>query len=134
MNILYLNAQAVLGETGRAMRRRGHDLALQTDCAAALQALRNGRFDAVVIEEDDDPEILHFTVQAHASQPALPIFVANTWGQGLLRAIEQFVPSREDCEDDPAYSPTDQADSMSAFMISDEDSSSITLYGEEHVR
>ena len=115
MKILYLNVRGIVGETGRAMRACGHKLALRSGCVEALESIHNATFDAVVIEDDNqDPEILHFTVEAHQSDPSLPIFVANTWSHGLLRAIEQFGRIAEDSGDDNAeFSATVQADSMS---------------------
>jgi hypothetical protein len=113
MKILYLNIPGVIGEAGRAMRAFGHNLALRSGCVEALESLRNSTFDAVVIENgNDDPEILHFTVEAHQSHPILPIFVADTWGHGLLRAIEQFGRIGEGSGDDDAeFSAIGQAGS-----------------------
>jgi hypothetical protein len=103
MKILYLNIPGVIGEAGRTMRAFGHNLVLRSGCLEALETLRNSTFDAVVIEDgNDDPEILHFTVEAHQSHPGLPIFVANTWRHGLLRAIEQFQGIGKGSGDDDA--------------------------------
>jgi hypothetical protein len=100
MKILYLNIRGVVGQTGRAIQASGHNLVLRSRCIDALQTIRNEPFDALVIEDSgQDPGILHFTVEAHQSHPALPIFVANTWGNGLLRAIEQFGRADKDCAD-----------------------------------
>lgn len=114
MNILYLNMQGVLGETGRALERRGHNLVLRTGCVEALETLRAFAVDALVIEDDKNaPEILHFTVEAHQSRPALPIFVANTWGRGLLRAVEQFGRMGTDCgEEDAEFTAIGRSDLM----------------------
>jgi hypothetical protein len=114
MKILYLNVRGVIGEAGRAVRASGHNLVLRSDCIDALETIRNGTFDALVIEDgDQDQRILHFTVEAHQSHPALPIFVANTWGHGLLRAIEQFGPVSRGCgDDDSDLSAMAQIDSM----------------------
>ena len=91
MKILYLNVRGVIGQTGLAVQASGHNLVLRSRCLDALETIRNETFDALVIEEGgQDPGILHFTVEVHQSHPALPIFVAHTWGHGLLRAIEQF--------------------------------------------
>jgi hypothetical protein len=113
MKILYMNILGVIEGAGRAMRDCGHNLVLRSGCVEALETLRNGTFDAVVIEDgNQDPEILHFTVEAHQSHPILPIFVANTWGHGLLRAIEQFGSIGKDCENDDAeFSAIGQAGS-----------------------
>lgn len=101
MKILYLNLRGVLGETGRTMRRHGYNLVLRSGCDDALEIIRHQTFDAVVIEDgDQDPEILHFTVEVHQIRAALPIFVASTWRHGLLRAIEQFARTGEGCGDD----------------------------------
>jgi hypothetical protein len=111
MNILYVNIQGVLGESGRALQRRGHSVVLRSRCDQALGTIRNFSFDAVLIEDDNnDPEILHFTVEAHQSHPALPIFVANTFGHGLLSAIEQFAHAGEDCADESVFSAMGQID------------------------
>jgi len=121
MKILYLNMRGVIGEAGRAVRAGGHTLVLRCGCVEALETLRNFKFDAVVIEDDDHPEILHFTVEAHQSHPALPIFVASTWSRGLLKAIEQFSGVGENCGDDAEPSAAGQADSTSDARVCDEE-------------
>lgn len=135
MNILYLNIRDVLGETGRAIQRRGHKLVPCSGCDEAFRALRNVAFDAVVIEDDNnDPEVLHFTVEAHQSHPALPIFVANTFGHGLLRAIEQFGRAgKNDGGDESEFSAAGHADSTSRARIWDEDSAFIVFPGQGNV-
>lgn len=117
MNILYVNVRDVIGETGRAMRAHGYKLVLRSDCVEALESIRNETFGALVIEDDDHhPEILHFTVEAHQSDPTLPIFVANTWRHGLLRAVDQFGRVAKNSRDDEAeFAVTGQADSISHF-------------------
>ena len=117
MNILYMNVRGVIGETGRAMRAQGHKLVLRSQCVEALESIRNETFGAVVIEDDNqDAEILHFTVEAHQSNPAVPIFVASTWRHGLLRALEQFGRVAENSRDHEAeFAVTGQADSISHF-------------------
>ena len=119
MNILYINLRGGIGETGRAMRACGHKLVLRSGCVEALESIRNARFDALVIEDDNqDPEILHFTVEAHQSDPGLPIFVASAWSHDLLRAIEEFGRVAKDCGDDDAeFGATGQADSMSHSRV-----------------
>ena len=103
MKILYLNIRGVIGEAGRAVRAFGYHLVLRSGCVEALETLHNETFDALVIEDSNqDPAILHFTVEAHQSHPILPIFVANTWSHGLLRAIEQFVAIGKECGDEDA--------------------------------
>ena len=115
MNILYLNVRGFLGETGRAIRACGHKLVLRSGCVEALASIRNAPFDALVIEHDNrDPQILNFTVEAHQSDPGLPIFVASTWSHDLLSAIEEFGRVAKDRGDDEAeFAATGQADSMS---------------------
>lgn len=119
MNILYLNVWGLLGETGRAIRACGHKLVLRSECVQALESIRNATFDALVIEDDNqDPAILHFTVEAHQSDPALPIFVASTWSHGLLSAIEGFGRVAKHCgDDDTEFEATGQADSMAQARI-----------------
>lgn len=114
MNILYINLRGFFGETGHELRTRGHSVVLRSECGPALELIRNGIFDAVVIEDgNQDPQILHFTVEAHQSQPALPIFVADTWGRGLLRAIEQFGCSVKACgNSDAEFGAVGQTHSM----------------------
>jgi hypothetical protein len=117
MNILYMNVRGVIGETGRAMRAQGHKLVLRSECVEALESIRNETFGALVIEDDNQhPDILHFTVETHQSDPTLPIFVTSTWRHGLLRAIEQFGRVAEDSQDDDAeFAVTGQAGSISDF-------------------
>lgn len=91
MNILYLNVKGVIGKMGRAMRACGHKLVLRSCGAEALESIQKAKFDALLIEDDKhDAEILHFTIEAHQSDPSLPIFVTSTWSHGLPGAIEEF--------------------------------------------
>lgn len=91
MKILYVNRGPALGDTGKVMTKRGHDLVSRTRCADALAAILTGTFDAVVIEDgNEDLETLDFTVKTHHVEPTLPIFVAKDWGSGLPEAIEEF--------------------------------------------
>ena len=135
MKILYVNIRGVLGENGRAIQRRGHKLVPCSGCHEAFRALRNVAFDAVVIEDDNnDPEVLHLTVEAHQSHPALPIFVANTFGHGLLRAIEQFGQAgKNDGGDESELGATCHPDSASRARIWDEDSSFIVFSPQDNV-
>jgi len=98
VNILYVNRQSVLGETGKAMRARGHSLVSRTKCVEALETIRSQTFDAVVIEdESEDLEIFDFTIRAHEMEPTLPVFVANEWGPDLPKAVEEFASAHEPC-------------------------------------
>ena len=119
MNILYINARGAIEKIGRAMQACGHKLVLRSGCVEALESIHNATFDALVIEHDNqDPQILNFTVEAHQSDPGLPIFVANTWSQDLLSAIEEFGRVAKRCGDDDAeFGATGQADSMSHSRI-----------------
>ena len=46
-------------------------------------------FDAVVIGgEDENPEVLDFTVKAHRMQPELPVFLANDCGPELPTVLD----------------------------------------------
>ena len=135
MNILYMNIRGVIGENGRAIQTRGHHLVLRSGCIEAFRALRDSTFDAVVIEDDgNDPEILRFTVETHQSHPALPIFVANTFGHGLLRAIEQFGRAgKNDGGDESELGATCQPDSTSRAKIWDDDSSFIVFSSQDNI-
>jgi DNA-binding NtrC family response regulator len=91
MKVLYVNRGATLGDTGKAMTKRGHDLVSRNRCAEALTAIRAGTFDAVLIEDgNEDLQMLVFIVEAHHADPGLPIFVSKDWGRDLPEAIEEF--------------------------------------------
>jgi hypothetical protein len=90
MNILYINRQSAWGETGYAMKTRGHTIVPRNGCIDALETIPNGSFDAVLIEDENENDLLDFIIEAHHLQPKLPIFVANDWGPDLLTAIEEF--------------------------------------------
>jgi hypothetical protein len=114
MNILYIDFRGVIGKAGRALQACGHKLVFRSGCVEALESIRNATFDALVIEDDNqDPEILDFTVEAHQSDPGLPSFVANAWSHDLLSAIEEFGRVAKHCgDDDTEFGATGQADSM----------------------
>ena len=91
MNILYVNRQSVLGETGKAMRARGHSLVSRTKCVETLETIRSQTFDAVVIEdESEDLEIFDLTIRAHEMEPTLPVFVANEWGRTFQKQLKNL--------------------------------------------
>ena len=91
MKILYVIRGTALGDTGRVMAERGHDLVSRKHYADALAAILTGNFHAVIVENrKEDLEALDFIVKAHYLEPTLPIFVAKDWGAGLPEAIEEF--------------------------------------------
>ena len=101
MTILYVNRGPALGDTGKVLKKRGHNLVSRNRCADAWVAILTGTFDVVVIEDgDEDLETLDFTVKAHQMEPTLPIFVAKNWGSDLPEAIEEFANLGNVTEDD----------------------------------
>ncbi|MBZ5664149.1 MAG: hypothetical protein LAO30_06045 [Acidobacteriia bacterium] len=91
MRILYLNPEPSPENTRELLRQRGYRVALVCACVEALEMIRGQSFDAVVISgEDENPEVLDFTVKAHRMQPELPVFLANDWGPELPTALESL--------------------------------------------
>jgi hypothetical protein len=85
MNILYMRVRGVIGGTGRAMRAQGHKLVLRSECVEALESIRHETFGAVVIEDDNqDAEILHFTVEAHQTTRLLRSLLQVRGGMAFL--------------------------------------------------
>jgi DNA-binding NtrC family response regulator len=91
MRILYLKPEPFSGNTAEFLRQRGYQVVLVSACIEALQMIRSQSFDAVVIGgEDENPEVLDFTVKAHRMQPELPVFLANDWGPELPTALDSL--------------------------------------------
>jgi hypothetical protein len=106
--------------SGRHRRNRSRNAGLRTQPRVAKRVCRSPRNPSQSYNRcscnNDDPEILHFTVEAHQSHPARPIFVAHTWSHGLLRAIEQFGRVGKDCGDDDAeFSASGQVSPFNAL-------------------
>jgi len=78
VNILYVNRQSVLGETGKIIKARGHSLVSRNKCVEALETIRSQTFDAVVIEdESEDLEIFNFTIRAHKHSAWLSTWIVS---------------------------------------------------------
>jgi len=61
-----------------------------TKTADALSQLRRHSFDALVMDhEQETVDVINFTTKAHCLQPALPVFLADEWGDELLTALEE---------------------------------------------
>jgi DNA-binding NtrC family response regulator len=89
--ILYLDPKSRGGRTDEVLRNRGHKLVAARRYVDALEILRSQSFDAVVIDdEDENPEVLDFTVQAHCLRPELPVFLTVDWGVELPMALESL--------------------------------------------
>lgn len=89
--ILYLDPKSSGGRTGEVLRNRGDKLVATSRYGDAIEMLRSHDFDAVVIDdEDESPEILDFTVQAHCVRPDLPVFLTLDWGAELPMALESL--------------------------------------------
>ncbi len=91
MRILYLNPEPSPGNTDEVLRQRGYQVVLVSVCIEGLEMIRSQSFDAVVIaREDENPEVLDFTVKAHRMRPELTVFLANDWGPELPMALESL--------------------------------------------
>ena len=89
--ILYLDLKSNRGTTDEILRDHGHRLVATCSYVDALGKLRSRSFDAVVIDnEDENPEVLDFTVQAHCLRPELPVFLTVDWGDELPMALESL--------------------------------------------
>ncbi len=89
--VLYVDTRSSAARTDEVLRKHGHKLVATCSYVDALEMLRSQRFDAVVIEdEDENPEVLDFTVQAHCLRPELPVFLTVDWGVELPLALESL--------------------------------------------
>lgn len=89
--ILYLHPKPNAGKTDEALRNHGHKLVVARRYVDGLEMLRSQKFDAVVIDDNDEnPEVLDFTVQAHCLRPELPVFFTVDWGAELPMALESL--------------------------------------------
>lgn len=94
--ILYLNRKSN-GDTIAEILRHGADELVATGTYVdALEMLRSHSFDAAVLgDEDENIEVLDFTIQAHRIQPELLIFLESDWGPDLGMALESMGESGE---------------------------------------
>ncbi len=89
--ILYLHPKSNAANTAQILRNHGHKLVATCRYVDALEMLRTQSFDAVVIDdEDENPQVLDFTVQAHCWWPELPVFLTIDWGTELPLALESL--------------------------------------------
>ncbi len=89
--ILYVHPKSNAVKTDEILRNHGHKLVVTCGYLDALELLRSQSFDAVVIDdEDENPKVLDFTIQAHCSRPELPVFLTVDWGAELPMALESL--------------------------------------------
>lgn len=89
--ILYLRPKLNAAKTDEVLRNHGHKLVVTCSYMEAVEMLRRQSFDAVVIDdEDENPEVLDFTVQAHCLRPELPVFLTIDWDAELPMALESL--------------------------------------------
>jgi hypothetical protein len=94
--ILYLNRKPNGGTIAEILRHGADELVASCSYADALEMFRSHSFDAVVIgDEDENIEVLDFTIQAHRMQPDLPLFLESDWGSDLGMALESMGESGE---------------------------------------
>ncbi|MGB8116311.1 MAG: hypothetical protein WCF22_21205 [Candidatus Sulfotelmatobacter sp.] len=94
MKILYLTPESLRKRTSDLLRQHGHKVVSVNACLDALELIRNQRFDAVVMEEEN-PDPPDFTVRVHRIEPTLPVFLASDWGPTELpMAMESIVNLR----------------------------------------
>ena len=89
MNILYFNPSSTPGAKRKIIADRCHDIVSTGIQADALRLIHNQSFDAVVIEnEDEDSELLDFTLELCGFRPRLPVFLTNDWGTDLPMGLK----------------------------------------------
>jgi hypothetical protein len=89
MNILYFNPSSRPGARRRMITGRCHDIVSTGIQADALRLMHNRSFDAVVIEnEDEDSELLDFTLKLYGFRPRLPVFLTNDWRTDLPMGLK----------------------------------------------
>ena len=74
------------------LRDCGDELVATTTYADALEMLSSHSFDVAVIGgEDENADVLDFTVQALRMCPELPVLLEVDWGADLAIALESIV-------------------------------------------
>ncbi len=94
--ILYVNHKSNGGTIVEILRHGADELIATGTYLDALEMLRSHSFDAVVIgDEDENIEVLDFTIQAHRIQPELLVFLESDWGPDLVMTLESIGESGE---------------------------------------
>jgi hypothetical protein len=89
--ILYLHAKSNTAKNDEILTNHRHEFIVTCSYVDALEMLRSQSFDAVVInDEDENPEVLDFTVQAQWLRPEVPVFFTVDWGAELPMALESL--------------------------------------------
>ncbi len=89
--ILYLNPKLKAGMIPEILRESGDELVATATYVDALEMLRSHSFDVVVIgDEDENADVLNFTVQALRMRPELPVLLEIDWGSDLAIALESI--------------------------------------------
>ena len=89
LRVLYFNPSSQDEFGKEAIAERGHDITAATTSAEALVLLLDQSFDAVVIEnQDEDLDVIDFTIEVNRIDPLLPVFLTGDWGPDLAVALE----------------------------------------------
>lgn len=95
MKILYVTSTGVSGLIFALPVWSGHEVTYVTASSEALEIIRTGYFDAVLIaEEIEDSEAIEFISGVHRAQPELLVFQLSVWRSDLAETLERLEPSR----------------------------------------
>ena len=84
--ILYLNPNPLPQRLTKFSKTTGTNWSSPPATWMRSRWLRSERLNAVVIDqEDENPEVLDFTLQARCLRPELPVFLTVDWGAELSR-------------------------------------------------
>ena len=92
MEVLYVRPNFLPTSGKEAIAERGHHVVSCAKSADALQLIRDYSFDAMVIEnEDEDLEVIDFTIEVNRIRPNLPVFLTSDWGSDLPIGVEDVL-------------------------------------------
>lgn len=91
LKVLYLNPKSTHEDRKEAIAARGHDIVSAATWADALHLILTCRFDAVVIQdEDEDLEVIDFTIEVNRIRPKLPVFLTSDWESDLPIGLDNI--------------------------------------------
>ena len=100
LKLLYLSPNLTHENAKEAIAMHGHDIVYAATCADALHLILECRFDAVVIQdEDENQNVIDFTIEVNRIMPKLPVFFTSDWESDLPIALDNIITGAFDTGD-----------------------------------
>lgn len=94
MKILYLNLGRDLIGAPEILRADNSAVIEVTSFREALKLIETYRFEAILIDDDSDPETANFAADVHRIWPQLAILLVSTRGLDLVSNLQSLMTKR----------------------------------------